>query len=122
MSLYRTWRPKTFADLVGQDAVVRTLTTAIDTGRLAPAERLVWTALAAPAAVEKAPPAESTTTERARRKTDRMSTAQRRRKTKCPQRSNMSPRSSSRPDRWFDAKFYGAFRSLPARYAHQVNT
>ncbi|HMC45187.1 MAG TPA: DNA polymerase III subunit gamma/tau, partial [Caballeronia sp.] len=35
MSLYRTWRPKTFADLVGQDAVVRTLTTAIDTGRLA---------------------------------------------------------------------------------------
>ncbi|GAC1542946.1 MAG: hypothetical protein NVS2B17_22100 [Candidatus Velthaea sp.] len=35
MSLYRTWRPKSFADLVGQDAVVRTLTTAIDTGRLA---------------------------------------------------------------------------------------
>jgi DNA polymerase-3 subunit gamma/tau len=35
MSLYRTWRPKTFADLVGQDAVVRTLSTAIDTGRLA---------------------------------------------------------------------------------------
>jgi DNA polymerase-3 subunit gamma/tau len=35
MSLYRTWRPKSFADLVGQDAVVQTLTTAIDTGRLA---------------------------------------------------------------------------------------
>ncbi len=35
MSLYRTWRPQSFADLVGQDAVVRTLTTAIDTGRLA---------------------------------------------------------------------------------------
>jgi DNA polymerase-3 subunit gamma/tau len=35
MSLYRAWRPKSFADLVGQDAVVRTLTTAIDTGRLA---------------------------------------------------------------------------------------
>jgi len=35
MSLYRTWRPKSFADLVGQDAVVRTLSTAIDTGRLA---------------------------------------------------------------------------------------
>ena len=35
MSLYRTWRPRTFADLVGQDAVVRTLTTALETGRLA---------------------------------------------------------------------------------------
>ena len=35
MSLYRTWRPKSFADLVGQDAVVRTLATALDTGRLA---------------------------------------------------------------------------------------
>ncbi|MBV8637384.1 MAG: DNA polymerase III subunit gamma/tau, partial [Candidatus Eremiobacteraeota bacterium] len=35
MSLYRTWRPKSFADLVGQDAVVRTLTHAIDTGKLA---------------------------------------------------------------------------------------
>ncbi len=35
MSLYRTWRPLTFASLVGQDAVVRTLTTAIETGRLA---------------------------------------------------------------------------------------
>ncbi|HXF33809.1 MAG TPA: DNA polymerase III subunit gamma/tau [Candidatus Acidoferrales bacterium] len=35
MSLYRTWRPRTFADLVGQDAVVRTLTTALETGKLA---------------------------------------------------------------------------------------
>jgi DNA polymerase-3 subunit gamma/tau len=35
VSLYRTWRPRTFADLVGQDAVVRTLTTALETGRLA---------------------------------------------------------------------------------------
>ncbi len=35
MSLYRTWRPKTFADLVGQDAVVRTLTSAIESGKLA---------------------------------------------------------------------------------------
>ncbi len=35
MSLYRTWRPRTFAELVGQDAVVKTLTTALETGRLA---------------------------------------------------------------------------------------
>lgn len=35
MSLYRTWRPKTFTDLVGQDAVVRTLTSAIEGGKLA---------------------------------------------------------------------------------------
>ncbi len=35
MSLYRTWRPKSFADLVGQDAVVRTLTSAIEGGKLA---------------------------------------------------------------------------------------
>jgi len=35
VSLYRTWRPRTFADLVGQDAVVKTLTTALETGRLA---------------------------------------------------------------------------------------
>jgi DNA polymerase-3 subunit gamma/tau len=35
VSLYRTWRPLTFASLVGQDAVVRTLTTAIETGKLA---------------------------------------------------------------------------------------
>ncbi|MBV9277316.1 MAG: DNA polymerase III subunit gamma/tau, partial [Candidatus Eremiobacteraeota bacterium] len=34
MSLYRTWRPKTFTELVGQDAVVRTLTSALETGRL----------------------------------------------------------------------------------------
>lgn len=35
MSLYRTWRPLSFADLVGQDAVVRTLTAAIEGGKLA---------------------------------------------------------------------------------------
>lgn len=35
MSLYRTWRPLQFADLVGQDAVVRTLTAAIESGKLA---------------------------------------------------------------------------------------
>ncbi|MDQ6929261.1 MAG: DNA polymerase III subunit gamma/tau [Candidatus Eremiobacteraeota bacterium] len=35
MSLYRTWRPKTFSDLVGQDAVVRTLSSALESGRLA---------------------------------------------------------------------------------------
>lgn len=35
MSLYRTWRPATFADLVGQDAVVRTLTSALQGGKLA---------------------------------------------------------------------------------------
>ncbi len=35
MSLYRTWRPSTFAELVGQDAVVRTLTAAIESGKLA---------------------------------------------------------------------------------------
>lgn len=35
MSLYRSWRPRTFADLVGQDAVVRTLTSAIESGKLA---------------------------------------------------------------------------------------
>jgi DNA polymerase-3 subunit gamma/tau len=35
VSLYRTWRPKTFADLVGQDAVVRTLTSALQSGKLA---------------------------------------------------------------------------------------
>ena len=35
MSLYRTWRPRTFAELVGQEAVVKTLTTALETGRLA---------------------------------------------------------------------------------------
>ena len=35
VSLYRVWRPRSFADLVGQDAVVRTLSTALSTGRLA---------------------------------------------------------------------------------------
>ncbi len=35
MSLYRDWRPKSFADLVGQEAVVRTLTSAISSGKLA---------------------------------------------------------------------------------------
>lgn len=35
MSLYRDYRPKTFAELVGQDAVVRTLTSALDSGKLA---------------------------------------------------------------------------------------
>jgi DNA polymerase III subunit gamma/tau len=35
VSLYRTWRPLTFADLVGQDAVVRTLTAAIESGKIA---------------------------------------------------------------------------------------
>ena len=35
MSLYRTWRPRTFAELVGQDSVVRTLTSAIESGKLA---------------------------------------------------------------------------------------
>jgi DNA polymerase-3 subunit gamma/tau len=35
MSLYRTWRPKSFADLVGQDAVVRTLEAALLGGKLA---------------------------------------------------------------------------------------
>ncbi len=35
MSLYRTWRPKSFDDLVGQDAVVRTLRTALASGKLA---------------------------------------------------------------------------------------
>jgi DNA polymerase-3 subunit gamma/tau len=35
VSLYRRWRPKSFTDLVGQDAVVRTLRTALESGRLA---------------------------------------------------------------------------------------
>jgi len=35
VSLYRSWRPKTFADLVGQDAVVKTLTSAIEAGQIA---------------------------------------------------------------------------------------
>ncbi|HEY1867361.1 MAG TPA: hypothetical protein VGG70_03635, partial [Candidatus Cybelea sp.] len=35
MSLYRTWRPLEFADLVGQVPVVRTLTAAIESGKIA---------------------------------------------------------------------------------------
>jgi len=35
VSLYRDWRPKSFAELVGQEAVVRTLTSAISSGKLA---------------------------------------------------------------------------------------
>jgi len=35
VSLYRDWRPKSFAELVGQDAVVRTLSSAIASGKLA---------------------------------------------------------------------------------------
>lgn len=35
--LARKYRPATFADLIGQDALVRTLKNAIDTGRLAQA-------------------------------------------------------------------------------------
>ena len=33
--LARTYRPQTFADLIGQEAMVRTLTNAFDSGRLA---------------------------------------------------------------------------------------
>jgi DNA polymerase-3 subunit gamma/tau len=35
VSLYRDWRPKSFAELVGQEAVVRTLSSAISSGKLA---------------------------------------------------------------------------------------
>ncbi|HEY9084594.1 MAG TPA: DNA polymerase III subunit gamma/tau [Candidatus Tyrphobacter sp.] len=35
MSLYRAWRPKSFSELVGQDAVVRTLSSALSGGKLA---------------------------------------------------------------------------------------
>ncbi len=35
MSLYRVWRPKSFSELVGQDTVVRTLTSALAAGKLA---------------------------------------------------------------------------------------
>jgi DNA polymerase-3 subunit gamma/tau len=35
MSLYRTWRPKTFVDLVGQETVVQTLRTALISDKLA---------------------------------------------------------------------------------------
>jgi DNA polymerase III subunit gamma/tau len=34
-SLYRTYRPRTFADVVGQDHIVRTLGSAVDQGRIA---------------------------------------------------------------------------------------
>jgi DNA polymerase-3 subunit gamma/tau len=34
MSLYRTWRPRSFNDLVGQDTVVQTLQSALNTNRL----------------------------------------------------------------------------------------
>ncbi|HET6173818.1 MAG TPA: DNA polymerase III subunit gamma/tau [Gaiellales bacterium] len=34
-SLYRTYRPRTFADVVGQDHIVRTLGAAVDQGRIA---------------------------------------------------------------------------------------
>jgi DNA polymerase-3 subunit gamma/tau len=37
LSLPRKWRPRTFQDLIGQDAVARTLTNAIAQGRIAPA-------------------------------------------------------------------------------------
>ncbi|HEV8610376.1 MAG TPA: DNA polymerase III subunit gamma/tau [Thermoanaerobaculia bacterium] len=37
LSLPRKWRPRTFQDLIGQDAVARTLTNAISEGRVAPA-------------------------------------------------------------------------------------
>jgi DNA polymerase III subunit gamma/tau len=37
LSLPRKWRPRTFKDLIGQDAVARTLTNAISEGRVAPA-------------------------------------------------------------------------------------
>jgi DNA polymerase-3 subunit gamma/tau len=35
VSLYRIWRPRSFADLVGQDAVVKTLSAALSSGKLA---------------------------------------------------------------------------------------
>ena len=34
-ALYRTWRPEKFEDVVGQDAIVRTLTQQIESGRIA---------------------------------------------------------------------------------------
>ena len=37
LSLPRKWRPRTFAELIGQDSVARTLTNAISEGRVAPA-------------------------------------------------------------------------------------
>ncbi|HLN80113.1 MAG TPA: DNA polymerase III subunit gamma/tau, partial [Thermoanaerobaculia bacterium] len=37
LSLPRKWRPRTFADLIGQDSVARTLMNAISEVRIAPA-------------------------------------------------------------------------------------
>jgi DNA polymerase-3 subunit gamma/tau len=37
LSLPRKWRPRVFADLIGQEAVARTLSNAIAEGRVAPA-------------------------------------------------------------------------------------
>ena len=34
-ALYRVWRPKTFSDMVGQEAIVRTLRNQVMTGRVA---------------------------------------------------------------------------------------
>ena len=34
VALYRKWRPKTFPDLVGQEHVSRTLSQAVETGRV----------------------------------------------------------------------------------------
>ena len=34
-ALYRVWRPKTFSDMVGQEAIVRTLRHQVTTGRIA---------------------------------------------------------------------------------------
>ena len=33
--LYRKWRPRTFSEIAGQDAVVRTLTNALAAGKVA---------------------------------------------------------------------------------------
>ena len=33
-ALYRVWRPKTFSDMVGQEAIVRTLRNQVNTGRI----------------------------------------------------------------------------------------
>ncbi len=35
LALYRVWRPKTFSDMVGQEAIVRTLRNQVSTGRIA---------------------------------------------------------------------------------------
>ena len=37
IALPRKWRPRAFEDLVGQEAVAKTLTHAIEAGRIAPA-------------------------------------------------------------------------------------